>query len=195
MFVFTGNTLTSFSGCLDLDTIVHLPLFVLGAEIFGDTLYTIGPDGIAKYDLSGGLPAFIESGGLSGSQISVNDGVIATTDGSSVHLYFETTQADTGESNLENFASVVLYENFPEPFNASTTIQFELSENSSVELAVYNLLGQRIRILADEVFSSGRHSVSWDGLGQSGEELASGVYFYQLMTNQGVASHKMLLLK
>ncbi len=195
LFVFTGNALGIFSGCLEMDTIVHLPLFVLDADIFQDTLYTIGPEGIAKYNLSSGLPEFIESGGLGGSQISANGGLIATTDGGSVHLYFENSQAVSDENNIFVPASVMLFDNYPEPFNASTTIQFELSSDSYVELVVYNLLGQKVTTLADDYYSSGRHSASWNGLGQNGLESASGVYFYRIRTNQGAVSRKMLLLK
>ncbi len=195
LLVFTGNTLTTFNECLELDTIVHLPLYVLDAVIKGDTLYAVGPDGIAKYDLSSGLPIFVESGGLGGSKVSVDDGIIAITDGASVHLYIETSHAEADEEIPEEPLSVVLHENFPEPFNASTTIQFDLPSSSIVELSVYNLLGQRVRVLTDEVFSAGRHSVSWNGLDQNGLESSSGVYFYRLETNTGTVSRKMLLLK
>ncbi len=195
LLVFTGNTLAIFSDCLELDTIVHLPSFVLDAEIIKDTLYTIGPDRIAKYDLSSGLPDFIESGGLGGSQLSVNSGVIATTDGSSMHVYFENVPALDEDENETGAKSVSLYENYPNPFNLATTIQFELLSSTDIKLSVYNMLGQRIRLLAEHKLAAGNHSISWDGKNESGREAASGVYFYKLETESETIARKMLLIK
>jgi len=195
LFVFTGNTATVFSSCLELDTIVHLPSFVLDAATIGDTLFTVGPDGIAKYDLTNGLPSLIESGGLGGSQISVDNGVIVTTDGSSIHLYFENAPSADEDVIVAGAKSVTLYENYPEPFNAATTIQFELPSSYDINLSVYNLLGQRVRLLSDQRLSAGKYSISWDGRDETGMDVASGVYFYKLETESEIISRKMLLIK
>jgi len=197
LFVFTGNTATVFESCLELDTIVRLPFFVLDAAMKNDTLYTIGPDGIAKYDLTTGLPILIESGGLGGSQISAAGGVMATTDGSSIHLYFEGAPTDGGDADADAVVakSVILHENYPEPFNAATTIHFELPLSSDINLSIFNLLGQRVKLLADRHYAAGKYSISWDGTDESGSEAASGVYFYKLETELGVLKRKMLLIK
>lgn len=195
LFVFTGNTMTAFTDGLALDTIVRLSSYVLDAEVHKDTLYTVGPDGIVEYDLSTGLPVFIDSGGLKGSQISVDGGIIATTDGTSINLYFGNSGTATEGADEIPAKSITLYENFPEPFNASTTIQFELPSNSDIKLSVYNLLGQQVRLLADQIFAAGRHSIEWDAKDEFGNDVVSGVYFYRLESHGEVFSRKMMMVK
>ncbi|MGH8014593.1 MAG: FlgD immunoglobulin-like domain containing protein [Candidatus Zixiibacteriota bacterium] len=195
LFVFVGNTLTVFKNCLELDTIVHLPQYVLDAQIGKDTLFAVGPNGIAKYDLSSGLPALIEAGGIRGSQISTNGKTIATTDGSSINLYFDDSEVEIDEQAGLNIETVLLYENFPDPFNAKTNIQFELPFSANIELSIYNLLGQRVKTLANGSRPGGRYLVSWDGRDEQGNVASSGIYFYRLLVEDETFSRKMLLLK
>jgi hypothetical protein len=84
----------------------------------------------------------------------------------------------------------VLHANYPNPFNPVTNIRFDLPEPSSVQLVVYNLLGQEVTTLVDEHRDAGSHTVSWDASNQ-----ASGVYFYRLTASSFVDSKKMVLLK
>lgn len=195
LFVFTGNTLTVFSECLQLDTIVHLLSFVLDATIADDTLYTVGPNGIAKYVLQSGLPVFIDSGGMRGSQISANNGIIATTDGGSVHLYFKHSDSAVIKEEPDRLVSTTLFENYPNPFNSSTSINFEISATSTVELIIYNSLGQKIKHLANRMFFPGSYSINWDGRDEEGRSVASGVYFYRFIAGESTISKKMILLK
>jgi predicted outer membrane repeat protein len=84
-----------------------------------------------------------------------------------------------------------LYPNYPNPFNATTTIAFELPVISKVTLKVYNILGQVVAtIIEDKMLSSGRHEVTF-----SDKNLSSGVYFYQLTAGRNTAIGKMVLLK
>lgn len=83
-----------------------------------------------------------------------------------------------------------LKQNFPNPFNPSTNITFELPNQIRVKLTVYDMLGRRVSILTDEVKSMGTHTVSWDASEQS-----SGVYIYKLETASEVFTKKMLLIK
>lgn len=73
-----------------------------------------------------------------------------------------------------------LKQNYPNPFNSITTIDYHLPAENFVELAIYNLLGQRIRTLTNTQRSEGPHQVQWDGRDESGKEVSSGIYFYQL---------------
>lgn len=91
--------------------------------------------------------------------------------------------------------SFKLFENFPNPFNAVTQIRYYLSKDGQVELTVYNLLGKKVKALIDERQSKGEKIVFWDGKDDSGEEVASGVYFYQLVTQNESDFGKMTLLK
>ncbi|HDS01976.1 MAG TPA: T9SS type A sorting domain-containing protein, partial [candidate division Zixibacteria bacterium] len=98
-------------------------------------------------------------------------------------------------SNPPQPAGFFLAQNYPNPFNAATRIQFRLMRSSRVTLDIYNLLGQKIRTLADRNFGPGEHQIIWNGRDESGDEAASGVYFYRLQTNLGTVSRKMIMLK
>ncbi|HKL14449.1 MAG TPA: T9SS type A sorting domain-containing protein, partial [Balneolaceae bacterium] len=83
-----------------------------------------------------------------------------------------------------------LGQNYPNPFNPSTTIEFDLPIQSSVRLAIYNIMGQEIAVLVDEVRVAGSHSVSWDA-----SKIASGLYLYRLHAGNKTIDRKMILLK
>lgn len=88
-----------------------------------------------------------------------------------------------------------LDQNYPNPFDASTTIKFGLAEEGKVKIVVYNVLGQRVRELLSESRSAGYHLVSWDGHNDHRQSVDSGVYLYVLETSLGVRSMKMLFVK
>lgn len=92
-------------------------------------------------------------------------------------------------------AVVKLLGNFPNPFNPSTSIAFELPRDMRVRLAVYNLRGGLVCSLTDEVQPAGRREVFWDGRDASGRAAASGVYLYWLRTEEGELSGRMTLTK
>jgi hypothetical protein len=76
--------------------------------------------------------------------------------------------------------SFALHPNVPNPFNPETTIRFELPYRVSVRLEVFDVLGQRVLVLVDEVLSRGRHEAMWDGRDQAGISVSSGLYLYRL---------------
>ena len=89
-----------------------------------------------------------------------------------------------------------LADNFPNPFNPATTIQYALPQAADVELTVYNVVGQPVRTLVADHQSAGRYAVEWDATNDSGHSLSSGMYFYHLQAGgefRGVK--KMLLIK
>ena len=92
-------------------------------------------------------------------------------------------------------AEFALAQNFPNPFNASTTIAFQLAFASQVELAVYNISGQRVRTLISGSLPAGHHRLQWDGRNDRGEPAASGAYLYQLSASDFVATRQLMLLK
>jgi hypothetical protein len=92
-------------------------------------------------------------------------------------------------------ASVTLLRNYPNPFNPQTSIEFRLPEYAHVTLAVYNLIGQRIRLLVDHTMRAGANVISWDGRDAAGNAVASGPYLYRIRVDGHTQTKKMLLLK
>jgi len=112
---------------------------------------------------------------------------------------------DTGQSVQEKQPAPVslprayaLAQNFPNPFNPSTTIQFSIPERIGlvkVRLDVYNLRGQLVTTLVDRPMEAGDYRVQWEGTDNSGKHVSSGVYFYRLTTPDFKATRKMVILK
>jgi len=88
-----------------------------------------------------------------------------------------------------------LHQNFPNPFRANTTIVFDLNPGGSAMLTIHDVAGRRVRTLRNGLFPEGVYQVEWDGRGDSGETVASGVYFYRLDTGSFTSTKKMLLLR
>ena len=85
--------------------------------------------------------------------------------------------------------------NYPNPFNPSTTLRYALSDLSQVRLAIYNALGQQLRVLVDGVQEAGSYTVAWDGLDERGQQAGAGVYFYRLEIGAEVLTRKMALVR
>ncbi len=89
-----------------------------------------------------------------------------------------------------------LEQNYPNPFNPTTTIDFTLPVNKKISLKIYNMLGQEIRTLIDQAaYGSGSHSVTWDGMDNSGSAVASGTYIYKLIYGSFSQSKRMTLVR
>jgi hypothetical protein len=88
-----------------------------------------------------------------------------------------------------------LSQNVPNPFNPSTVVEYALPKDAQVNLSVYNVLGQHVTTLVDDMQRAGKQTVTWDGTDASGSSVASGVYFYKLRAGDFSDTKKMLLLK
>jgi hypothetical protein len=97
-----------------------------------------------------------------------------------------------GEGIPTEFA---LHENYPNPFNPSTTLRFDLPEVSDATVTIYNMLGQRVRTFNMNDTPAGYHSVKWNATNDYGDPVGAGVYLYQLRADQFVKTRKMVLLK
>lgn len=104
-----------------------------------------------------------------------------------------TVVQETMEAPLPSAFS--LAQNYPNPFNSETAIRFELPAGDAVELAVFDLAGQRVATLVDGPLAAGIYTVRWDGKDGGGGELASGVYLYCLRAGSQVETRKLLLLR
>jgi hypothetical protein len=88
-----------------------------------------------------------------------------------------------------------LGQNYPNPFNQSTVIGFTLAKSGFVSLSIYDILGRKVRTLVSEEMSSGNHSVLWNGTNDSGNDVASGIYFYQVKVENFSDTRRLALLK
>lgn len=88
-----------------------------------------------------------------------------------------------------------LEQNYPNPFNSNTKIEFYLPETSVARIDIYDMLGRKVKLLADELFPSGLHNINWDGRSDIGETLSSGIYFCHLKTNGAEETVKLLMIK
>lgn len=83
-----------------------------------------------------------------------------------------------------------LYNNFPNPFNPSTKIRFDISERTNVKLIIYNSTGKEVTVLVNSQLGAGKYETSFTAL-----NLSSGIYFYKLVTDNYSVTKKMILVK
>ena len=88
-----------------------------------------------------------------------------------------------------------LNQNFPNPFNPTTTICYSVRERHETKLVIYNMLGQTVRTLVHRPQDAGIYTVQWDGRNDHGQQVSSGVYFYRLKSGTFVDTKRMLLLQ
>ena len=98
------------------------------------------------------------------------------------------------EQNLfiEDFS---LRQNFPNPFNATTKIMFNIDKNFNLRIQINNLKGQLVRSLSDGFYTKGSHTVEWNGKDNEGNIVVSGVYIYKILMNDRAITKRMLFVK
>ena len=190
---------------------------VPGKVTIGGTIQG-GPDRIFGYELADAAPPFI-------SIIDFTSGVIDPGDvgGFTVRLYsfdkdtvynasLEITTNDplnqlvvvpvtlqvgpTGVEELETVPTTfAVSPNYPNPFNPTTSIDFQLPQTSNVKLVIYNVLGQKVRTLVNERMQPGRYKATWDARNDMGAPVASGIYIYRFEAGNFNSIQKMILLK
>ena len=113
-------------------------------------------------------------------------------------IYFAVSCACTSsvsEEEILELAQFALSQNYPNPFNQSTSIGFTLARSGFVSLDIYDLLGRKVRSLVSENMSSGYNSVLWNGRDDFGNDVASGIYFYQVKAGNFSETRTLVLLK
>ena len=88
-----------------------------------------------------------------------------------------------------------LHENYPNPFNPSTTLRFDLPYSSDVNLTIYNMLGQKVKSFDMRGIQAGKHTLRWNATNDLGEKVGTGVYLYQLQTKDFMKTRKMIFMK
>ncbi len=96
----------------------------------------------------------------------------------------------SNDSDPEIAEEVKLHQNYPNPFNPTTTIGFEIGKAQQVELLIFNILGQKVATLTNQRYAAGSYNLQWDA-----SNLSSGIYIYQLRTENSSINRKMMLIK
>jgi len=159
----------------------------------------LGEDGIGVFDVSDiGAPdvlACLETPGFA-EVVDVSEGRLVVSDRHSVLVFDYVLDKSSSQPILpSNYA---LSQNYPNPFNNVTHIEFSIGGDAAfrpVELKIFNTLGQAVTTLVERELQPGVYHFAWDGRDSSGEEVATGVYFYRLTVDDARSTKKMVLLK
>jgi len=136
---------------------------------------------------AGGNPLVVTLKGKSTSSLSVTAGSREAA------LLME--QGGVAKRTLNLPAHFILNPNFPNPFNSQTIISYQLPEATKVRLEIFNMVGQRIRVLVDSFQSEDSHQAVWDGKNEEGDRVGSGIYFYRMQVGAFSAAGKLVLLE
>jgi len=119
---------------------------------------------------------------------------------SNISLIYMPSVSNINDSRFYDVISEYqLYENYPNPFNPSTTIEFDIPKQtgmtSKTSVIIYNSIGQVSRNLFQEYISSGKYRIKWDGKDDNNINQPSGIYFFQLISGEVIKTKKMILIR
>jgi hypothetical protein len=194
------DTLVAYGGCFginDFDVITPNGAGVIQAATYQGAGATAGAI-VADTTLNGvgGVASFV----LSGFAFHfIRDPYPASIPARAEHMWRILTYLENIFDEPTGVTPVLvtsLDQNYPNPFNPTTTIKYTLADRGQVSLRVYNVAGQLVRTLVNDVQTPDAvRPVTWNGLNDSGQPVASGVYFYKLVTNDFSLTKKLVLLK
>ena len=118
-----------------------------------------------------------------------------TLDLSQNSLFYVVSLKEEAASNDEQISITTLENNYPNPFNPTTSISYNLGQTGNVRLQIFNIRGQLVNTLVDDVQNAGRYTVEWHGIDTNLNPVSSGIYFYRLETMSGTETKRMLLMK
>jgi hypothetical protein len=204
LFAAAGSWLSIYNA----DTFDHLSTIELAPadayindiEISGNYVFMATHDhGLYVYDISD--PQNPVLGGYTATPtysegVCVVDQVAIVADSTNLGFY-DCSEVMTGiKGEIKPLpGSFALLANYPNPFNASTNINFELPTAGYVSLDIFDVLGRRVTSLVSSEFAAGRHTITWNGIDNSGQTVASGRYYIKLISDSRVATRPIMLLK
>ena len=128
--------------------------------------------------------------------------IIHRSDGTTAEFYTDDiTEITFNVVSVEDFANFItkvpieFVRNYPNPFNPTTVISFQLNKPQITSVEIFNLKGQKVKQLVNGLLETGTHNLTWNGKDDYGKPAASGTYFYQIKTPEKNFTKKMLLLK
>ena len=174
-------------------------------QLRDDVFYVSGPYQVGIFRKNGyRLESFLPIPGgyvaaiLASENHVYSGGSISHSDGYPVSNIIRYTKPDlTSIANDESLIpqSSLLYQNYPNPFNSTTNIKFYIKEDSKVTLKIYDILGRRVKTIADDFLKNGEYTYKWEGKDNNNGVVASGVYFIMLKSLGVNITKKMVLLK
>lgn len=171
-----------------------------GVDVYGDYIYITDHNlGLNVYDVTDPTtPRSVGYYRTSGTTYGVCalDNIALVADNDNLGFYDCTdaiTGIDTDEASIPEHFS--LLSNYPNPFNSSTNIQFELSTIGHVQLLVFDALGRLVNTLTDYQMEPGKHLINWNGTDITGQSVASGRYYIRAIAEGRVRNLPILLLK
>ena len=96
---------------------------------------------------------------------------------------------------MPSASTVKIYNNYPNPFNPTTTLNYELSTDSKVKINIYDMNGRLVRLLTSSRQKAGRHSVIWNSKNELDQQVSAGMYIYSIETENDIKTSKMIFLK
>ena len=189
----------------DPDAIIH-NLYVVGNFAFA-SYYTAGlrvfdisnpknPIMLDEFDTAPDISGEVFGGDFGVYPFAPSGNIYVSDEDSGLFVFaFKDPATDVKLESPEIPSQFVLDDNYPNPFNPTTTITYKLPKATLVRLIIYNALSQTIKILANAVQSAGTHRAVWDGQDESGKQAPSGIYFYRIETDNFKTTKRMLLLK
>jgi hypothetical protein len=173
----------------DSDGILRIILISIGSAI--------SPDTGAIFRFSYRVTSDAREGPL---KLNINK--ITVTDQSNKSLdidYHNSSFIIDGTTDVSDIKAGVreynLAQNFPNPFNPQTSIDFSLPESEHVRLQIYNTLGQLIKTLIDERRDAGIHRIQWHGTDESGRQMPAGIYLYRIQTENFIECRQLVLIR
>ena len=192
-------------------------LFDLNMTVYGDQWYRTAPaqieinlDGLVLNMLAYGTPSGYDEAMLPiflplplAEKIPASALAVTVADGATVSgMEFRLSEAGLGDviSDVEEKpaalpARFTVHANYPNPFNPSTTLGFELPAASHLRVEIYNALGHRVRLLHEGALPAGAHQLSWDGRSDAGEAAPTGLYFARFQSGNDLRTLKMVMMK
>ena len=109
------------------------------------------------------------------------------------YIYVSNTILGSNYENMPN--QYLLHQNYPNPFNPITTLRYNVPEKILVSISIFDISGNLIKMLVNEVKSAGFYSARWDAINDKGQPISAGVYFYKIQAGNFIDTKKMILLK
>ena len=131
------------------------------------------------------------------TEACLSDVIISDTNGGSFSDVMVGECADISILNVSDElpGEYSLSQNYPNPFNPTTNISFSVVNSGEVSLKIYDLSGKEINELTDNFYTPGVYNVIWDATDFNGNQVSSGIYIYQLKSNDGILSNSMILMR